>query len=43
MNLSENRQHDILLLITSLLFIIFVAGLAVQEAPVGTIVIPPPA
>lgn len=40
--LTENRQHDILLVITSLLFIIFAAGLAVEsEIPVNTTVIPP--
>jgi hypothetical protein len=43
MKLNENRKHDILLLITSLIFIIFASGLAVgTEVPVLGTVIPPP-
>ncbi len=43
MKLDENKKHDILLLIASLLFIIFASGLAVEtEVPVLGTVIPPP-
>ncbi len=43
MKLNENRKHDILLLIVSLLFIIFASGLAVEtEIPVLNTVLPPP-
>ncbi|HEX2945591.1 MAG TPA: hypothetical protein VHT96_06520 [Clostridia bacterium] len=43
MKLNENKKHDILLLIASLLFIIFASGLAVgTETPVLNTVLPPP-